>query len=1457
MDFGFVGNNLDVNAISNWLNGADGYCTVLYDQSGNLGHVTQTVAAAQPLLVLSGINNNPVLRFTTAQTMFNAVNYTPPYSVIYGSRVLGNSKRVLGSNINYWLLGYWGGRMDKAYFNGWISHNDGAANAYSPVTVLNQYNVYAGTCTGSISTLYKNGVQLFSNAGGLSGPNGIKLNGVGGGTNETSNCEFTDVLIYGSSLSAAEIGKLNTSIVDYYSNSFGLASTPTITANISGKYTVQVANSNGCQSAASDTMLVTVNPLPTIAASSTATAVCQSASAQTTSLTYSATTGSPTTYSISWSGTPTNSFAAVTDASLPTSPISIAVPANAAVGTYTGTLTVKNANGCVSTTTSFTITVNALAAITNNTQTTELNCTTPAISLTATGGGSYSWSNGSTVVGKITTLSVTEPGTYTVTVNEEGGCPSTKTVTITGSVVTAMIANSTATTVLNCATPTISLTAFGGTSYSWSNGTTVVGTGASLSVTTPATYTVTVTGAGGCTATSSVTITQSTEVAPTIAIANSAGTTELSCTTKTITLTASGGSYYYWSKNGVIVSNNAAFTVTTPGTYIATGSSTSGVCSGTKSVTITQNANFPLAFITNNTGTTQIDCINTAISLTASSGTSYSWSNGSTVVSSVAALSATAAGTYTVTVTNTGSGCTSTSSISITKNVATSTAATLSGSTTITNGGSANLTVEITGGQAPFTIVLSNGSSTFTTSNYYSLKPTISVNPTTNTNYTLVSVRGSNGCAGTGNATTAAVVTVNAPGTTSWTGTVSRLWNVGGNWSTGAIPNENDAITIAKKTNQPQLNIDFTVSGSLTLSGTGTTLTVNAGKSLSVAPGATVNFGGKEVTFKSDATGTAQLGRMQGTLSNASNVVVERYFPAGKRAYRMISPSVTTITSMKFNWMEDATLGVTTGYPYAAGSASNPNGGYGTQITGTGGTTNGFDATATNGYSVLRFSNVGQYWSALSNTSGTLTAGDAYNILIRGDRSVNLNSNTADATATTLRTRGTLKTGTQVVTNLSSIRDGWNLIGNPYNAQVDMRAVSSTNMTPYYTVWDPQSGTRGAYVSYHFGTGITSNFNSSVNELLQPGQAFLVQTDDPGAATFTFEEQDKTPAGIQTNVFSPITLYPVLNSALYYTDSLANNQREMDAFAVVFDYNFSNDVDREDGKKNTNTDENMSVNRDGALLSLELRSMYNDNTVIPIDISNYKRQHYTMRLAWRNPVDEGYDAKLVDNYNGAETHINFSGNTDYVYSVNSSIPGSIAADRFKIVFVPNAALPVSGLTLTGTSKGNAVVLQYKALNERDMQVYEIERSADGTVFTKLGEQQPVNGNAASNRYNYNDNNPLAGVNYYRIKGISINGQLQYSNVITIKAGSIVPTVTVAPNPIANKVLNLKLLQLNKGNYRITVTDVAGRTIFSKEMLYDGIISGFRTSLPVTIKPGNYYVRLSGEGNDFTEKFIIQ
>jgi len=154
--------------------------------------------------------------------------------------------------------------------------------------------------------------------------------------------------------------------------------------------------------------------------------------------------------------------------------------------------------------------------------------------------------------------------------------------------------------------------------------------------------------------------------------------------------------------------------------------------------------------------------------------------------------------------------------------------------------------------------------------------------------------------------------------------------------------------------------------------------------------------------------------------------------------------------------------------------------------------------------------------------------------------------------------------------------------------------------------------------------------------------------------------------------------------------------------------------------------------------------------------------------------------------------------------------------------------------------------------------YTIERSADGIRFEQIGEQLAVNGTTGVNRlYGYTDKQPVNGNNYYRIKGTSLDGQVQYSNIKVIKLGNSMPTVLVAPNPANSDRLQLKVSQLLKGSYTLTVTDALGRVFCQKELVYDGVSGKMELKFPTVAKNGSYYVKVDGEGGSFTEAFIIR
>ena len=155
-------------------------------------------------------------------------------------------------------------------------------------------------------------------------------------------------------------------------------------------YTVTAANGT-CTS--TNTVTTSINALPTITLGSS-TPVCNGGTSS--SLSYSATTGSPNQYTIDFDATAEGQgFADVTTfTSLPSSPISLVVPTGATPETYNGTVTVKNSTtGCVSTTYSFTVTINSPVNISTQPNNSVSTAGSDAIfTVVATGTGlTYQW----------------------------------------------------------------------------------------------------------------------------------------------------------------------------------------------------------------------------------------------------------------------------------------------------------------------------------------------------------------------------------------------------------------------------------------------------------------------------------------------------------------------------------------------------------------------------------------------------------------------------------------------------------------------------------------------------------------------------------------------------------------------------------------------------------------------------------------------------------------------------------------------------------------------------------------------------------------------------------------------------------------------------------------------------------------------------------------------------------
>jgi len=112
--------------------------------------------------------------------------------------------------------------------------------------------------------------------------------------------------------------------------------------------------------------------------------------------------------------------------------------------------------------------------------------------------------------------------------------------------------------------------------------------------------------------------------------------------------------------------------------------------------------------------------------------------------------------------------------------------------------------------------------------------------------------------------------------------------------------------------------------------------------------------------------------------------------------------------------------------------------------------------------------------------------------------------------------------------------------------------------------------------------------------------------------------------------------------------------------------------------------------------------------------------------------------------------------------------------------------------------------------------YAVERSLDA-VHWKEVYNTTANG---ENNYTYTEDvTALSGTIYYRIREINNNGYGSYSAILTLQLSAITrTTVTIRPNPVINKIINLYLNSQAKQQVVVRVVDLSGKTLYSRAVV---------------------------------------
>jgi hypothetical protein len=217
-----------------------------------------------------------------------------------------------------------------------------------------------------------------------------------------------------------------------------------------------------------------------------------------------------------------------------------------------------------------------------------------------------------------------------------------------------------------------------------------------------------------------------------------------------------------------------------------------------------------------------------------------------------------------------------------------------------------------------------------------------------------------------------------------------------------------------------------------------------------------------------------------------------------------------------------------------------------------------------------------------------------------------------------------------------------------------------------------------------------------------------------------------------------------------------------------------------------------------------------------------------------NPADSSilYDA-------GDQTHMNNTGHDSLAQRVIR-----------KSVFL--ATLPATFLQFNTLYKNNTNIITWLTAKETDVAYYEIQRSADGTGFSKIATVNANNG-YGNNQYQFTDNQVLKGWNYYKILIVDKDGKQHASPVMSVYINTgklaLVRAFVHTPSQVV-----IELQNNDPQNATIQILNNTGMVISKETRKVEAGNTTFYLNTPL-LSNGVYHVQVTTAKESLVSSFI--
>lgn len=185
--------------------------------------------------------------------------------------------------------------------------------------------------------------------------------------------------------------------------------------------------------------------------------------------------------------------------------------------------------------------------------------------------------------------------------------------------------------------------------------------------------------------------------------------------------------------------------------------------------------------------------------------------------------------------------------------------------------------------------------------------------------------------------------------------------------------------------------------------------------------------------------------------------------------------------------------------------------------------------------------------------------------------------------------------------------------------------------------------------------------------------------------------------------------------------------------------------------------------------------------------------------------------------------------------------------RVSLQFSSVTALPIELTSFTAEENQRKVDLKWITASERNNHYFTIYRSSDLKSWEKVVKIKGKGNSSQETSYSFTDENPLKGMNYYKLKQTDFDGRYEEFNPISILIGNR-NSISVYPNPAKDVLfIHTENQQLQMS---LQISDYSGKTIYS--------YSGEQQSIDIsTLNTGIYFLSIEINGNTERHKIEVQ